>query len=71
MAVSAFQSGLEHNPDDPELKKAYMEACKLAEKTKSPAKSASGFGGFDKKMMGMMMELRYKSWVSKEVAAFH
>ncbi|KAJ3296008.1 hypothetical protein HK104_002089 [Borealophlyctis nickersoniae] len=55
-AAAAFQSGLEYDPDDADLKKCYMEAARRAEKT-----SGRG-GGFDKRLMGMMMELRHNSW---------
>ena len=58
-ASNAFQTGLDHNPDDADLKKAYMEAVTLAEK--SPSKDSHG--SFDKRMMGMMMHLRNYSWV--------
>lgn len=63
-AASAFQSGIGHNPDDAELKKMYSEATRLAEKTSSKD------GGFDKFMMGMMMDLGHNSWVSTTCASF-
>ncbi|KAJ3086067.1 hypothetical protein HK102_013550 [Quaeritorhiza haematococci] len=54
-AMSAFQQGLSCEPDDPDLKRCYKEASRLAEKTPKEG------GGFDHRMMGMMMELRHKS----------
>ncbi|RKO82990.1 hypothetical protein BDK51DRAFT_49269 [Blyttiomyces helicus] len=55
-AAKSFQEGLKVDPDDPDLKAAYMKAAKAAEKL--PKKS----GGFDKQLMGMMMELKNASW---------
>ncbi|KAI9363969.1 hypothetical protein DFJ73DRAFT_810418 [Zopfochytrium polystomum] len=69
-AAHAFQCGLEHAPDDALLKKAYMEASTLAEKSPSNGSSNSRNSrrgdGFDKRIMGMMMDLRYKSWDLKQ-----
>ena len=65
-AIHAFQSGLEIAPEDKDLKRGYMEATRLAEKvsgTTTTAKKEEIRNGFDKKMMGMMMDLRYHSWV--------
>jgi tetratricopeptide (TPR) repeat protein len=59
-AANSFQTGLEYNPDDSDLKKMYMEAVTLAEK--APSKSQTS-GSFDKRMMGMMMQLQNFSWV--------
>ncbi|KAI9208747.1 uncharacterized protein BJ171DRAFT_489861 [Polychytrium aggregatum] len=55
-ALSAFQQGLAHAPDDVDLKRIYLETSKKAEKA-SPAK-----GGLDQHFLGMMMDLRHNSW---------
>ncbi|KAJ3111056.1 hypothetical protein HDU96_006019 [Phlyctochytrium bullatum] len=57
-AAGAFQGGLRYSPDDAELKKSYMEASKAAER--APSKRAEA--GFDKRMIGMLMDLRHNSF---------
>ncbi|KAJ3101213.1 hypothetical protein HDU97_001564 [Phlyctochytrium planicorne] len=59
-AMAAFQGGLRCTPDDADLKKCYMEASKAAESTKRKQ------AGVDKRMMGMLMDLRYKSFDVKQ-----
>ncbi|KAJ3031826.1 UNVERIFIED_CONTAM: hypothetical protein HDU68_012332 [Siphonaria sp. JEL0065] len=75
-AASAFQEGLQLAPDDAELKTAYLEAVKQAKISPDavPSSSSSAFSkqgqqqpsqedmGHAKKMMGMMMDLKYNSW---------
>ncbi|KAJ3125931.1 hypothetical protein HK100_010531 [Physocladia obscura] len=81
-AAKAFQESLEITPDDVELKQVYMEAVKRANITpESNVASASllNNGGTTgrsdedlshaKKMMGMMMDLRYNSFDVKEFFA--
>lgn len=64
-AVAAFQAGLTHSPDDTDLKRSYMEASKLTEKIKKNQ------GGFDKQFMGMMMDLKAKTWSVGDWAKKH
>ncbi|TPX65385.1 hypothetical protein SpCBS45565_g05211 [Spizellomyces sp. 'palustris'] len=59
-AISAFQEGLRHHPDDPDLRRSYMEAARMAER------NATTQGGFEKRVMGMMMEIQHSSWKVKE-----
>lgn len=54
-ATTSFQTGLTHDPENPDLKSQYVVASKLAEKEGSK-------GGFDTKLMALMMELRQNSW---------
>ncbi|KAI9339365.1 hypothetical protein BDR26DRAFT_862309 [Obelidium mucronatum] len=67
-AASAFQDGLKLAPDDPELKQSYLEAIKKAKispdsvPTSAPQQPSPEDMGHAKKMMGMMMDLRYNSW---------
>ncbi|KAJ3206520.1 hypothetical protein HDU67_008113 [Dinochytrium kinnereticum] len=62
-AVAAFQGGLECSPDDEDLKRSYMEASKAAEKSGARRQET----GFDKRMIGMMMDLRHNAF---DVRAF-
>lgn len=58
-ATTALHMGLQYLPNDETLKANYMDSSKKCEKT-----GAKG-GGFNQKLMGMMMELRQASWVMK------
>ncbi|KAI8847691.1 hypothetical protein BC829DRAFT_444355 [Chytridium lagenaria] len=63
-AAAAFQGGLKCSPDDADLKQCYMEATRAAEKAGGPRKTD---GAFDKRMIGMLMDLRHNSF---DVRAF-
>ncbi|KAJ3321100.1 Stress-induced-phosphoprotein 1 [Blyttiomyces sp. JEL0837] len=58
-AAAAFQNGLKQDSEDETLKKLYMEAAKLAEKKEAKSTSPAGF---DKRFIGILMDLRHKSW---------
>ncbi|KAJ3351765.1 hypothetical protein HDU83_008667 [Entophlyctis luteolus] len=72
-AVFSFQTGLKISPDDSELKQAYMDAAKAAniipnstESKKQPYGESAEAMSHAKKMMGMMMDLKYNSWDVKK-----
>ena len=60
-AVSAFQSGLTYTPDDPDLKKMYMESTRLIEIQGNVGKPSGN--PWDKRFIGMLMEITYLRWV--------
>ncbi|KAJ3075062.1 hypothetical protein HDU98_009350 [Podochytrium sp. JEL0797] len=67
-AAQSFQQGLQLTPDDADLKQAYMEAVQRAKIAPQPISSSAPREPsvedttHAKKMMGMMMDLRYNSW---------
>lgn len=56
-AADCFIKGLQLTPDDVEMKRLYMKTSALCDEI------GSKLGGFNKKVMGILMQVQANSWV--------
>jgi len=56
-SMNCFIKGLELAPDDVEMKKLYMKTSELCQ-------NGPKLGGFNKRVMGILMEVQSRSWVT-------